>query len=122
MAKPNPLATTLQRPLTKKRKRAAFAVAAISDVVQMGLFPFFIEGALSPWEIALDFATAIAILLIVGFRWRFAFALALELVPGVDMFPTWAALVVGLPATDVPDALPAPSPRGINEGDRTNGG
>ena len=42
--------------------------------------------------------TAVAILAIVGFQWRLAIALAAELVPGVDLFPTWTAVVASLPA------------------------
>jgi hypothetical protein len=88
--------------VSRKRKRVALAVAALSDVVQMALFPVFAEGASSPFDVALDAATAIAILAIVGFRWRLAIALVAELVPGVDLFPTWTAVVASLPAHDDP--------------------
>ena len=108
MPKSNALATTLKHPLTKNRKRAAFAVAAISDLVQMALFPFFIEGAISPWEVALDIVTALAILFIVGFKWRLAFALAVELVPAVDLFPTWTALVMSMPLENSVERPPLP--------------
>jgi hypothetical protein len=84
--------------VSRRRKRIALAVAAASDVAQMAFFPAFVEGAASPFEIALDVATAIAILVIVGFRWRLAIALAVELVPGADLFPTWTAVVASLPA------------------------
>jgi hypothetical protein len=93
-----PLSTAAKRPLTPARKRAAIAVAALADVTQVALLPLFVEGALSPWEIAIDLATALAILLIAGFHWRLAIALVTELVPGVDLFPTWTALVASLPA------------------------
>ena len=96
------------RAVTKGQKRAALAIAAVSDLVQMGLFPIFIEGALSPWELALDAVTAIALLVVLGVQWRLAIALALELVPAVDLFPTWTALVMTLPTRDAP-ALPASS-------------
>ena len=55
------------------------------------------EGAASPFEVALDALTALVILLIVGFQWRLLIALVAELVPGLDMFPTWAAVVLSLP-------------------------
>jgi hypothetical protein len=86
--------------VSRRRKRVALAVAALSDVVQMALFPVFAEGATSPFDVALDAATAVAILAIVGFRWRLAIALLAELVPGVDLFPTWTAVVASLPAHD----------------------
>lgn len=84
--------------VSRRRKRLALAVAAVSDVVQVALFPAFVEGAASPFDAALDAATALAILAIVGFHWRLAIALAAELVPGVDLFPTWTAVVASLPA------------------------
>jgi hypothetical protein len=88
--------------VSRKRKRIALAVAALSDVVQLALFPVFAEGATSPFDVALDAATAIAILVIVGFQWRLALALIVELVPGLDLFPTWTAVVASLPAHDDP--------------------
>jgi hypothetical protein len=84
--------------VSPRRKKIAFGVAALSDVVQMAVFPAFVEGAASPFEVALDVATAVAILAIVGFRWRLAIALVAELVPGADLFPTWTAVVATLPA------------------------
>jgi hypothetical protein len=97
--------------LTRRRKLVALAVAGASDVGQMVFSPAFVEGAGSPFEIALDAVTALVILLIVGFEWRLAFALAAELIPGVDIFPTWTAVVLSLktvtPSAPVlPRALP----------------
>jgi hypothetical protein len=85
-------------PLTRKKKIAALAVAAVSDVLQVAFSAAFFEGAASPFDVALDAATAAAILFIVGFRWRLALALVAELVPGVDLFPTWTAVVLSLPS------------------------
>ena len=83
--------------ISRRRKVIAAFVAGVSDLAQMVFFPVFVEGAASPFEIALDVATAVAILLIVGFKWRLAMALALELIPGVDLFPSWTAVVLSLP-------------------------
>ncbi len=98
-------------PTSRRRKTIAALVAGASDLAQMIFFPAFVEGAASPFELALDAATALAILLIVGFRWRLAIALALELVPGVDLFPTWTAVVLSLPSeTSPPPELPPTPP------------
>jgi hypothetical protein len=98
--------------ISRKRKTIAAFVAGVSDLAQMAFFPAFVEGAASPFEIALDVATALAILLIVGFRWRLALALAAELIPGVDLFPTWTAVVLSLPTEPAPvPALPEPKPK-----------
>src|SRR5215472_159982 len=97
-----PLATVAKGALTetvsRRRKWLALAVAALADAIQMGLFPAFIEGAISPADDVLDAVTAVLLLIILGFRWRLAFALATELIPGVDLFPTWTAVVVSVPA------------------------
>jgi hypothetical protein len=87
----------------------AFALAAASDLTQWAFFPVLSEGAASPFEIALDACTALAILLAVGFQWRLAIALAAELVPGLDLFPTWTAVVMSLPVAERA-ALPAAEP------------
>jgi hypothetical protein len=87
------------RGLSPGRKRVALAIAAFSDLAQWCLFPVVYEGAASPFEVAIDAVTALAILLVVGFEWRLTIALLAELVPGLDLFPTWTAVVVSLPAT-----------------------
>jgi hypothetical protein len=92
-------ARTFLRPgadTTKRRWRMAFAVAAVADVLQIAVFPAFVEGAASPLDDALDAVVAVALLLILGLRFRLAFALALELVPGADLFPTWTAVVASV--------------------------
>ncbi len=76
----------------------ALFIAGVSDLAQGVFFPAFIEGAASPFELALDALTALAILMVGGFEWRLAIALVAELVPGVDLFPTWTAVVLTLPA------------------------
>jgi hypothetical protein len=82
--------------VSRTRKRVALGIAALSDLTQWFFFPVLSEGALSPFEIALDAMTALAILLVVGFQWRLLIALVAELVPGLDMFPTWTAVVLSL--------------------------
>ena len=89
------------------RKRAALAVAAACDLAQWALLPVASEGAASLVEVALDVTTVRSILLsIVGFQWRLAIALIAELVPGLDMFPTWTAVVLSLPTAVAPEAAP----------------
>jgi hypothetical protein len=104
------------QPVSRKRKALALAIAAAADVLQVVLFPAFIEGAASPFDDALDAVTAVALLIVLGFRWRLAFALAAELVPGVALFPSWTAVVLSVPSAAAP-ALPPPPPA-LPEGDR----
>lgn len=94
--------------VSSKRKKIALGVAGLADLVQMGYFPIFGEGALSIPDDALDVVVALVLLVTLGFRWRLAFALAVELVPGATLFPTWTAVILSLPT--VPEADPAATP------------
>jgi uncharacterized membrane protein len=91
------------------RKRVALFVAGLADLVQLGYFPIFGEGALSVPEDALDLLVAGILLLTLGFRWRLAGAFALELVPGATLFPTWTAVVLSLPTVPEPRASLPPA-------------
>jgi hypothetical protein len=98
------------RTISRRRKMIALFIAGVSDLAQGVFFPVFIEGAASPFELAIDATTALAILLVVGFEWRLAFALAVELVPAVDLFPTWTAVVLSMGSEAAPPKLPPPPP------------
>jgi hypothetical protein len=87
-------------PISRKRKRVALAVAGAVDLLQIVVLPAFVEGALSPFQDALDVMAAIALTAICGFKWQFVVAFGLELVPVAALFPTWAAMVLTLPAAD----------------------
>jgi hypothetical protein len=91
--------------VTRKQKRVALAIAMVADLVQLGLFPLFFEGALSPLDGALDAIVALSLILVLGWRWRTALALAVELLPGLALFPTWTAVVATVRA-EVPSASP----------------
>jgi len=90
--------------MSRRRKFAALAVAGLVDLCQIVLFPFFFEGAGSPFDWVLDLAAAAILTAMLGFRWRLALALIVELIPGLDMFPTWTALVFSLPSA--PKSVP----------------
>jgi hypothetical protein len=92
-----------------RRKKIALVIAALADAIQLGLFPVFAEGALSVPDDALDAVVALALLLTLGWRWRLAGALAIELIPGAALFPSWTACVMTLSAAEssAADALPA---------------
>jgi hypothetical protein len=83
---------------THRQKRAALFIAAAADLAQLALAPLFAAGALSPLDDALDLIVAGLLFLVLGRSWRIAFALGLELVPGMALFPTWTAVVATLPA------------------------
>jgi hypothetical protein len=99
--------------VTPRRKKIALVIAALADALQLGFIPVFGGGALSIPDDALDLAVAVALVLTLGWQWRIAVALAIELVPGVALFPSWTAFVATLPAMTVAPALAV--------GDKTSG-
>ena len=52
--------------------RAAMALAVLADILQMALFPLFVEGAISPADDVLDLAMAGILSYLLGWQWEFA--------------------------------------------------
>ena len=75
--------------LSKARVRAAIAIAAAADAAQLFFIPLFGPGALSPFEDVLDVGVAAAMVALLGWHWAFLPAFGAELIPGVDLVPTW---------------------------------
>ncbi len=96
--------------MTPRRKKVALAIAALADAVQLGFFPVFGAGGLSVPDDVLDFVVAVALVITLGWRWRLVAALALELVPGVALFPSWTGFVAMLPASPEAARLPSGAP------------
>jgi hypothetical protein len=77
------------RVLTTTRSRSAYAVAAITDALQLALGPF-------GWAFAdevLDVVAMIAISRLIGFHPLLLPTFVLELVPMADLLPSWTASV-----------------------------
>ena len=64
-----------------------------ADVIQIGLAPLFLEGGLSVFDAALDVLMAGVLTLLVGWHWAFLPAFVVELVPGIDLVPSWTLAV-----------------------------
>src|SRR5438874_12879060 len=79
--------------LKSSEHRLAWLVAMAADVVQIVGFPIFVEGAVSPADSALDLVVGFALIRLLGWHWAFLPTLAAELIPGMDLFPTWTAAV-----------------------------
>src|SRR5262249_41860492 len=79
--------------LTPSRVRLARWIAVGVDFLQIIVFPAFAPGIASPWDAALALATAFAMYARVGWHWAFLPSCAAELVPGLDLVPTWTAAV-----------------------------
>ncbi len=64
-----------------------------ADVVQWVLWPLFVGGATSPLEAAVDVVVAVGLVRLLGWHWAFLPSFVVELIPGVDLVPTWTAAV-----------------------------
>jgi hypothetical protein len=72
------------------------ALAIIADLVQIAVFPLFIEGAASPADDLLDLGVAGALSALLGWHWEFLPSFVAKLVPGVDFVPLWTMAVANV--------------------------
>jgi len=80
-------------PLGARRVVAAFVVALAADAVQIALLPLFAGGGLAPWDDALDFGVGLVLLALIGRHWALLPSFLAELVPGLDLAPSWTLAV-----------------------------
>lgn len=85
------------------RRKPALLIAIVADVVQFGLLPLFFSGALSPINAALDVLVGFLLVRRLGWHWAFLPAFAAELLPWIDLFPTWTAAVWFVTRTRPPE-------------------
>ncbi|MDL2717033.1 MAG: hypothetical protein PT977_04710 [Acidobacteriota bacterium] len=78
---------------SKRRVRAARVIAIVADAVQIGLMPLFVGGAPAGFDAVLDVAVGAAMVALLGWHWAFLPAFAAELLPAVDLAPTWTIAV-----------------------------
>ena len=80
----------------RARMRAALALAIAADLLQVAVFPLFIEGAASPADDLLDLGMAGAMSFLLGWHWEFLPSFFGKLVPGVDFVPLWTMAVANV--------------------------
>ena len=68
-------------------------IAALADLTQLGLVPLFGPGFLAPINDALDLVVGFILVRMLGWHIAFVPTFVAELLPGVDLFPTWTAAV-----------------------------
>ena len=76
------------------RWRWALVTAVLSDAVSLGLT------LIPPVQWLVDAITAVVLLAVLGFRWPLLGALAIEVVPGLALFPAWTLVVAALASTE----------------------
>ena len=78
------------------RMRAALGLAIIADLLQVAVFPLFVEGAASPADDVLDCFMAGVLGFLLGWHWEFLPSFMGKLVPGVDFVPFWTLAVANV--------------------------
>ena len=76
------------------RWRWALVTAGLSDTVGFGV------ALIPPLQWLLDGVTAAVLFAVLGFRWPLLWALAIEAVPGLQLFPAWTLVVAALASSD----------------------
>jgi hypothetical protein len=79
------------RVISPEARKRALAIAFVADAIQLAVLPLFGMGWISPVSDALD--VVVAFLLIRQLGWHVAFlpSFVVEILPVVDLFPTWTA-------------------------------
>lgn len=80
----------------RMRFQAAMILAILADVLQIAVFPLFIEGAASPADDILDLGTGAALFYLLGWHWEFLPSFLGKLVPGMDLAPFWTIAVANV--------------------------
>jgi hypothetical protein len=97
--------------LTPRRIWIARALAVAVDLAQIALLP----AELTPLNNVIDVAAAVALVALVGWHWAFLPTFLAELVPFVDLVPTWTLAVLiatrGRSAAPPPALPPSDQPR-----------
>lgn len=71
------------------RLKAAWVVAVGIDALQVFIFPATVEGGFSPLDVVLDGLAMAMLSWLVGWHWAFLPSIVVELIPGLDLAPTW---------------------------------
>lgn len=75
------------------RARVALFLALAADALQIALLPAVLGGALSPVDDFIDVLVAIAMVVLLGWHWAFLPTFLAEILPIVDLAPTWTVAV-----------------------------
>jgi hypothetical protein len=94
----NDLTAPMDKPkLTKTRIILAFGIAIIADLIQLPITAVEATGMFSmPGELAdllVDCVVMAATTALLGFHWALLPTLVVEVIPGLDLLPTWTGCV-----------------------------
>jgi len=80
------------RTIPDNRRRLARIIALAVDALQIVILPVLFPG--SPWNNALDVITGAVMVWLLGWHVAFLPTFVTELIPFVDLFPTWTVAVL----------------------------
>lgn len=96
--------------MTNSRKWLVRAIGLGADALQVVLLPAFFASPLEIVDAAIDVVVGLSLWALCGFRWYFVPTFLAELLPIVDLAPTWTvAAFLATRGDTAPDA-PAPGP------------
>ncbi len=75
------------------RIKIARFVAVGADILQLGLFPLFAPGFISPLNDALDVIVCVALTYLLGWHYGFLPSFVVKVLPMADLVPTWTIAV-----------------------------
>ena len=93
LGKPQP-GVTLDLRRSRRRIWLARALALAADFLQIVALPMFGPGLASPFDEILDLAIGVVMVRLLGWHVAFMPTFLVELVPFVDVFPTWTLAVL----------------------------
>jgi hypothetical protein len=93
------LVRNFQRVWQFPRWRWALIAAVLSDILGFAVV------LLPPLQWLLDAVTAAVLFAVLGFRWPLLTALAIEVVPVLQLFPAWTLVVMALASTESRDPV-----------------
>ena len=76
--------------------RIALLLAILADIVQIIVFPLFVEGVASPADDILDLCVGATLSFLLGWHWEFMPSFLGKLIPGVDFVPLWTLAVANV--------------------------
>jgi hypothetical protein len=102
----------MRRDVSPLRLKIAWVVAVGTDALQVFIFPATVEGIFSPVTVLLDFMAMALLSMLVGWHWAFLPSIVVELIPGLELAPTWTialaiatrGLTTQAPVTGPPEA------------------
>ena len=75
------------------RRQVARVLAIAVDALQIVVFPIFFPGVLAPLNNVVDVLTGIVMVVLLGWHVAFLPTFLAELIPFVDLFPSWTLAV-----------------------------